>query len=145
MSQQPDTVAADLCATTLASDSERDAVVAILNDGFAQGRLTSDEHADRSTRALTARTYGELDQVLVGLLLPTATRTSHPVAKSAFWILSFITSPFWLLGVLLLTSGQDAGDRIGGIFLLALFVPGLVALQRWAWPRADGAPWLRRR
>jgi hypothetical protein len=42
------------------SDAERDAVLRTLGDNAAAGRLTLDELEDRSGRALTARTRGEL-------------------------------------------------------------------------------------
>jgi hypothetical protein len=42
------------------SDSERDAVLRTLGDQAAVGRLTLDELEDRSGRALTAKTRGEL-------------------------------------------------------------------------------------
>jgi Domain of unknown function (DUF1707) len=42
------------------SDAERDAVLRTLGDQAAVGRLTLDELEDRSGRALTAETRGEL-------------------------------------------------------------------------------------
>ena len=42
------------------SDAERDAVLRTLGDHAAVGRLTLDELEDRSGRALTAKTRGEL-------------------------------------------------------------------------------------
>ena len=42
------------------SDAERDAVLRMLGDHAAVGRLTLDELEDRSGRALTAKTRGEL-------------------------------------------------------------------------------------
>jgi hypothetical protein len=42
------------------SDAERDAVLRTLGDHAAVGRLTLDELEDRSSRALTAKTRGEL-------------------------------------------------------------------------------------
>ncbi len=43
-----------------ASDADRDEVVRALADAFAVGRLTRDEHDERLSRALAARTLGEL-------------------------------------------------------------------------------------
>ena len=43
-----------------ASDADRDAVAHTLADAFAVGRLTRDEHDERLSRALAARTLGEL-------------------------------------------------------------------------------------
>jgi hypothetical protein len=44
----------------LASDSDRDAVAGRLSSAFAEGRLTSGEHAERVRAAYEARTAGEL-------------------------------------------------------------------------------------
>jgi Domain of unknown function (DUF1707) len=43
-----------------ASDADRDAVLALLSEHFQAGRLTGEEFDERSSQALTARTYGEL-------------------------------------------------------------------------------------
>jgi hypothetical protein len=40
-----------------------------------------------------------------------------------------------LFGSMLLSFGEDAGDRLVGVFFLVLLLPGLFALRRWAWPR----------
>jgi hypothetical protein len=44
----------------LASDSDRDAIAGRLSSAFAEGRLTSGEHAERVRAAYEARTAGEL-------------------------------------------------------------------------------------
>lgn len=121
----------------LASDADRDVAVHVLADALAVGRLTSAEFDDRTNRALVARTYGELDDVLQGLGgLPRKAARSHPLRKAVFWAVGVISSPFVLLGSLLTAFG-DTGDEIGfGIVLLVLTVPGLFGLWRWAWPRS---------
>ena len=43
----------------LASDAERDQVCALLSGAFSEGRLTSVELEERTSRALSARTRGE--------------------------------------------------------------------------------------
>ena len=53
--------------STLASDSERDAVLRRLRDAFAEGRLNDTEFDDRMKAALTARTHGELEPLLTDL------------------------------------------------------------------------------
>jgi hypothetical protein len=50
-----------------ASDADRDAVLADLSEHFQAGRLTADELDDRTGRALTARTWGELGDLLQDL------------------------------------------------------------------------------
>jgi len=119
----------------LAADTDRDAVVEVLSEAFSQGRLSSTELEQRTGRALSARTYGELDDVLHRLGgLPRAVR-SHPVRKVAFWVATVLCSPFVLLGTLLFAFGSDVGDHVGGFVFLAVLLPTLFLLQRWAWPR----------
>jgi hypothetical protein len=50
-----------------ASDADRDAVVSDLGEHFQAGRLTAAELDERTGRALTARTYGELTELLADL------------------------------------------------------------------------------
>jgi hypothetical protein len=124
-----------LRAETLASDLDRDRVSEVLNEAFAHGRLTADEHADRTTRTFLARTHGDLEHVLKGLHVPPAPVKAHAARKLLFWIVSVFTSPFLLAGSGLLFFGTDLDDRVWGIILLVLFAPGLFALHRWAWPK----------
>ncbi|MDR2983476.1 MAG: DUF1707 domain-containing protein [Nocardiopsaceae bacterium] len=44
----------------LASDADREAIAGQLSSAFAEGRLTADEHAERTHAAYGARTWGEL-------------------------------------------------------------------------------------
>lgn len=120
----------------LAADADRDAAVHLLAEALAQGRLSAAEFDDRTDRALTARTYGELDDVLRGLGgLPGQVR-SHPVRKVCFWVVAALSSPFLFLGAMALLFGSDAGDRVFGVVVAVVLLPGLLALRRWAWPRA---------
>lgn len=50
-----------------ASHTEREAVLAILHDAYAQGRITVDEFGERSEIATVARTVGELKAVVSDL------------------------------------------------------------------------------
>jgi hypothetical protein len=52
---------------TLASDGERDAAARALNEAFAAGRLTADEHGDRVRAAYAARTRHELARLTADL------------------------------------------------------------------------------
>jgi len=56
-----------LPAEMRASDSDRDAVVSDLSEHFQAGRLTADEFDERAGRALAARTWGELRELLADL------------------------------------------------------------------------------
>ena len=119
----------------LASDLDRDAAVQQLADAFSQGRLSSTDLEERSGRALAARTYGELDEVLQGLGGLQLRTERHPVRRVVFCVAAFLSSPFVLLGALFSAFGHDLGDHVFGLVLLVLLLPGLFGLWRWAWPR----------
>src|SRR5215468_3814038 len=53
-----------------ASDADRDLVITLLSEAAADGRLTMSEHAERSERALAARTLGDLTRLTADLALP---------------------------------------------------------------------------
>jgi DUF1707 SHOCT-like domain len=57
----------DLPASMRASDADRDAVVSDLSGHFQAGRLTAGEFDERTGRALAARTWGELRDLLADL------------------------------------------------------------------------------
>jgi hypothetical protein len=57
----------DDAETVRASDSERDVVVAQLNEAAGEGRITLDEFSERAERVYAARTRGELATVLADL------------------------------------------------------------------------------
>jgi hypothetical protein len=46
-----------------ASDSDRESVVAILRDGYVTGRLTLEEFGERTTAALSGRTWAALGEL----------------------------------------------------------------------------------
>jgi Domain of unknown function (DUF1707) len=56
-----------LPAEMKAADSDRDAVVSDLSEHFQAGRLTAGEFDERTGRALAARTWGELRDLLADL------------------------------------------------------------------------------
>ena len=58
-----------LPAAMRASDADRDAVASDLGEHFQAGRLTAAELDERTGRALTARTCGELTEILADLWL----------------------------------------------------------------------------
>jgi hypothetical protein len=123
-------------AALLAADTDRDAAVQQLSAAFAEGRLAAAELESRTSSALSARTYGELDAALQGLGGLRRSARSHPVRKVVFWVMSVLLSPFLLMGALLFAFGSDAGDHLAGLTFLVLLLPGLFALWRWAWPRS---------
>lgn len=138
----------------LVSDAERDQVCRRLSAAFSEGRITSPELDERTSRALAARTYGDLEDVMVGLE-PPATTAYRPVMRAGvpgmapahashqrgvlprlvFWVVGLFTAPFILGGGAMVLFGDGPGEWIFGIVMLTLFLPGLIALYRWAHPR----------
>lgn len=122
-----------------ASDADRDMVARRLAEAYAQGRLDQPEFNDRTTRALAARTHGELDDALSGLgglhLQTTQQPSTSPLRKAVFWVSAFCTSPFLFVATLLLLFGHGLEERIWGTVLAVVFLPGILALHRWAWPK----------
>jgi Domain of unknown function (DUF4190)/Domain of unknown function (DUF1707) len=50
-----------------ATDRDRDATIDVLQESYATGRLTADEHAGRVSAAMSARTYVDLDRLTADL------------------------------------------------------------------------------
>ena len=50
-----------------ASDADREHVIGVLREAFAEGRLTAEEHSARVGQAYAARTYAELTTVSADL------------------------------------------------------------------------------
>ena len=130
----------------LVSDVERDEVCRRLSAAFSEGRLTSPELDERTTRALAARTYGDLEDVMVGLERSTTpsylplVHGHRPTERSVlprlvFWVVGLFTAPFILGGGAMVLFADEASTLIFGLIMLTLFLPGLVALYRWAHPR----------
>lgn len=117
-------------ALLLASDADRDLAIELLSEAYSVGRLTADELAQRTERALTARTHGDLDQVLHGLGGLRRRVRRRPVRTTVFWVAAVLGSPFLLLGILLLTAGVDGGDRFAGVVFLGVVVPLLWSVRR---------------
>jgi hypothetical protein len=68
-----------------ASDADRDHVTTRLREHFAAGRLTSDELDERISAALSAKTHGQLRQLMADLperapAAPWAIQRPYPVA-----------------------------------------------------------------
>ena len=65
-----------------ATDRDRDAAIDVLQESYATGRLTADEHAARVGQAMAARTYADLDRLTADLprrpIYPDAPRPSLP-------------------------------------------------------------------
>lgn len=74
------------------SDAERDQAATALGEHFAQGRLTTDEHAERLDRIWAARTRGELEPVFRDLPDPKRAAMERRTSRSgppAYWSSGF--------------------------------------------------------
>ncbi|GAA4900882.1 DUF1707 domain-containing protein [Tessaracoccus lubricantis] len=52
------------------ADQDRELVAQLLNNAYADGRLTFDEHADRIAKAYDAKTFGDLNPLTTDLVAP---------------------------------------------------------------------------
>jgi hypothetical protein len=103
-----------------ASDADRDAVLSDLSEHFQAGRLDAGEFEDRSGRALAARTWGELRDLLqdlpVGLRVPaTATPGAppwRPLGRTALVLIAL------LAGIAVAVLAGPAHARWGVLWLL---------------------------
>lgn len=69
---------AELPPATRAGHADRDAVVDLLTEAYAEGRLDPEEHAERVEQAMAAKTLGELAP-LTADLVPAGTPSRTPV------------------------------------------------------------------
>ena len=116
---------------TRASDADRDAAARLLNEAFAEGRLTADEHDQRLSAVYAARSWQQLHQLTVDLAAASGAAAEPmapgvlagadpcllcvllivcPPAGIAYWLLSRRRLPLSLAG----TRGQvgrHAQDR----------------------------------
>ncbi len=84
-------------------DAERDAAIAALARHFADGRLTQDEHEERSARALRARTGADLRALFADLpRLDPAAVPQRRVTSSHVVLSSMASALLVVAGVLLL-------------------------------------------
>ncbi|HUA50325.1 MAG TPA: DUF1707 domain-containing protein [Solirubrobacteraceae bacterium] len=73
-------------ATLRASDADRDQVAERLRHATAEGRLNADELEERLEAAFAARTYGELDALVVDLPGQTVRRRERAHASASLWL-----------------------------------------------------------
>ncbi len=67
-----------------AGDADRDGVMSVLSDAYADGRLTHEEFETRLEQAQRAKTYGELSRLTADIPVPrssAAEATSHGAAS----------------------------------------------------------------
>ena len=98
-----------------ASDADRDRTIEVLKAGFAEGRLTKEEFAERQDRALVARTYRDLAPLTADLPGPRSVPPLRPYPLRPYPVRQFPVSGF------------PAARRINPLAvasLISAFVPG---------------------
>ncbi len=117
-----------------AADADRDRVAEFLNTAYIEGRLSKDEYDARLERALSARTYAELDQVVTDLpvarpamVTPMARTNGLAIASFACGLGQFIFGPLATIpaivfghiarGQIRRTGEQGAGLALAGLIL----------------------------
>jgi hypothetical protein len=116
-----------------AADVDRDRVAGILGTAYAEGRLSKDEYDTRLDAALSARTYGDLDEVVRDLPVPVPTVTpaartnGYAMASFACGIGQFVFGPFATIPAIVFghmarnqirrTGEQGAGLALAGLVL----------------------------
>jgi hypothetical protein len=104
-------------AVTLASDADRDAAVRVLNEGFADGRLTAGEHAERVHEAYAARTWQELARLTAELPGPAGSPGQagpgmpHGVDRCLLYMLLILCPPAGIAWLLAARHRPGAGRR----------------------------------
>ena len=112
-----------------ASNAEREAVVAILRREHVAGRLDSVEFDERLSRCLAAKSYADLDELIVDL--PTENRAPRRSARVSAW-------PFPLLPVVAVVIAAVVLSH-GHLFWLAFPLFFLFVLRPLLWGRRAGS------
>ena len=119
-----------------ASDADRDAVLSDLSKHFQAGRLTGEEFEDRTGRALAARTWGELGDLLqdlpaspAGPHVAVTTATGAPPQRSAGRTL---LAPIAVLAGIGIAVAMSAGTGHARWGILWLLLPVLLIARRLA-------------
>jgi len=126
-----------------ASDSDRDTVVSDLSEHFQAGRLTAGEFDQRMGRALAARTWGELKDLLADLpgtpLAPQAPAAGSFMAQPGPLPRRFAPPPIAVLAGIGITISVLVDVTHGSWGFLWLLLPALIIARRMSFhPCAPG-------
>jgi len=129
-----------------AADADRDRVAETLGTAYSEGRLARDEYDARLEKALSARTYADLDQVVSDLpaarapqAAPVAKTNALAVASLACGLAQFMVGPLVTIPAIVLghvarrqikrTGEQGSGLALAGLVLgWAMVILGLAAI-----------------
>jgi hypothetical protein len=124
----------DPSAQLKASDGDRDAVLSDLGEHFQAGRLTAGEFEDRTGRALAARTWGELRDLMQDLptspavpRVPVTATTGAPPQRSPG---RTVLVPIAVLAGIAITVAMSAGTAHARWGILWLLLPVLLIARR---------------
>ncbi|MGW8378356.1 DUF1707 domain-containing protein [Streptomyces sp. ODS28] len=124
-------------STQRVSDQDRDAALAVLSAALSQGRLDSQEHAERSRGTLEARTRGKLEELTADLPAPRPSAREQDRKDLREWLDEW---RYWLGGVVVLSAIWGARCVAKGeltfywpLTPLAVWAAVLVAIA--VWPR----------
>jgi len=117
-----------------ASDADRDAVVTALSQHYQAGRLTTEELEERTGRALTARTLGELGDLtadLPGPRIAEPPRPAPPMAPPAWhgWLGYRAAVPLAAVIAAVVIAALAVGAGVGHHNWLVLLVPALIVAR----------------
>lgn len=118
----------------LATNADRDRAIDVLKAGFAEGRLTKAEYADRAARVYASHTYGELGSLIADLPAgPLGGPPPYPVARYP------LPPPFNSAAVAALTCGIAVFLTMGLTGIPAIVLGHRARRQiRWSGQRGDG-------
>ena len=127
----------DPAAQMKASDADRDAVLSDLSEHFQAGRLTAGEFEDRTARALTARTWGELSDLMqdlptspagprVSVTATTGAQPQRPLGRPVLIPIAVLAG----IGIAVALSAGTPHARWGILWLL---LPVLLIARRMTW------------
>ena len=111
------------------SDAEREAVAAILRREHVAGRLDSVEFDDRLSRCLAAKSYRELDELIVDL--PTQSRVPRRSARISAWPLPLLPIVALVIAAVVFSHGH--------LLWLAFPLFFLFVLRPFVWGRRAGS------
>jgi hypothetical protein len=117
---------------TLASDADRDAAAGVLNEAFAEGRLTADEHGERVRAAYAGRTWQELAQLTADLPGPARAADLPGLAQ----LTAGLPGPAHTAGRALVAGAPYGPDWCLLCALLILCPPAGIAWLLAAWHRS---------
>jgi hypothetical protein len=112
----------------LVGDVERESALALLAQAFGEGKLSQEEHDRRTDIVLSATDRGDLDRAMTGL--DPGANPARGRRGFAFWVLTGLALPVFVVALLLLGSPDQGRQTLAGVVIVAL--PCFLGLAWWA-------------